>query len=203
MESSLSLSKQPFMMVINGTSSVGKTTVAKLLLEKLDKENLHSVGIDVFVNMLPSYLVGENIEARVGFYFSKKGGVVEIEVGQKGHVIVKRMHEFIKQLLNSGSSVIVDHVLLCDSWMRELEDFASEKVRVLQVLITCNSEEIKKRENSRGDRIRGLGEGLKYVENTVKKYDLIIDNTLLTPEETSNKIADYLVKKGFCAMRKV
>ena len=203
MESNLNLSKQPFMMVINGTSSVGKTTVAKLLLEKLNKANLHSVGIDVFVNMLPSYLVGENIEAKAGFYFSKKGDLVEIEVGQKGHVIVKRMHEFIKQLLNSGSSVIVDHVLLCDSWMRELEDFASEKVRVLQVLITCNSEEIKKRENSRGDRVRGLGEGLKYVENTVKKYDLIIDNTLLTPEETSNKIADYLVKKGFCAMRKV
>lgn len=203
MKSNLNPTKQQFMLVINGTSSVGKTTVAKMLLEKLDKENLHCIGIDVFVNMLPSYLVGENIEAKSGFYFSKKDDFVEIEVGQKGHTIVKRMHEFAKQLLNSGSSVIVDHVLLCDSWVRELEDFASEKVCVLQVLITCNSEEIKKREDSRGDRVRGLGEGLKHVENTVKKYDLTIDNTSLTPEETSNKIADYLVKKGFCAMREV
>ncbi|MFA4890972.1 MAG: AAA family ATPase [Candidatus Gracilibacteria bacterium] len=182
----------PFVLILNGTSSAGKSCISDILLEKINTLNIFSLSIDTFVNMLPERLVGETEESSAGFQFYLKRGALNIRVGKQGDRIIQQMHNVAESLLRSGSNIIIDHVVLTKSWADELENLRKTGAKIIYVLITCGIEELKRRENSRGDRRIGLADGLKHVEDKIQHYDLVVDTTSCSLNEASEMILQYL-----------
>ncbi len=181
-----------FVLILNGTSSAGKSCISDILREKINAINVLSLSIDDFVNMLPPHLVGETNKASSGFQFYLEGGVLNIKVGNLGNMVIRQMHNFAENLLRSGLNIIIDHVVLKKSWAQELEDLRKTGAKIVYVLVTCDIKELKKREKIRGNRLVGLASGLKHVENNIEHYDLVVDTTFRSPKESAAMILQYL-----------
>lgn len=186
--------KIPFVIILNGTSSVGKSSIQKKLLEHFKNENVIPLKVDDYVDMLPRHLVGMTSKAALGFqFYQPEKDKYDIRVGRLGNLIIHQLHSDAKKLLLSGSSLILDHVILTKAWANEIEDLDSTGAQIFKFLITCGIQELSKREKLRGDRLIGLASGLKYVEKNIKKYDLIVNTSLLNPVEASNNILNYFL----------
>lgn len=105
-------------IVLNGPSSAGKSTVATELQRLLDPTPLVT-GIDFFLAMLPPIgHVGmswpdrsnENAggqDAPVRWIFpDEPGGPVRIEVREQGHRVIRGMHRAVAELARAGNAVI-------------------------------------------------------------------------------------------------
>lgn len=87
---------------LNGTSSSGKTVIAKALQEILGEPYLHFC-VDSFLMMLPDQVVfGENQEALPSIIPN----------------VVSGMHRCIAASASAGNNIIVDHVLQAQHWLR-------------------------------------------------------------------------------------
>jgi chloramphenicol 3-O phosphotransferase len=85
---------------LNGTSSSGKTTLARELQNRLSEPYLH-FSIDSFLAMLPEK------------YFS---GAEEMALPNVISPIVSGMHRSIAAFADAGNNIIVDHVLQLKEW---------------------------------------------------------------------------------------
>jgi len=107
---------------------------------------------------------------------------------------LKAMHHTIKLFSDMGLNVIVDHVLEKQEWLDECVKILHENP-VLFVHVTCQLEELQRREKERGDRNIGQGESqILMLKNANPKdiYDITIDTHYNVKEECANKIIDML-----------
>jgi chloramphenicol 3-O phosphotransferase len=162
-------------ILLNGASSAGKSTLAKALQSALDEPFLH-VSSDQFVaaGMLPG---------RGG-----AGGPFDWW-GQVRPRFFAGFHRCLPALAGAGNDLIVDHVIEFRSWRADL-------VRLLAGLDTflvgvhCDPAEIDRRERARGDR--RTGEGRTHV--TVDRihhfgpYDYEVDTTAGVPTELADAL---------------
>ena len=100
-------------IILNGTSSSGKTSIVKALQEVLDEPYLDA-GIDKFLFMLPKCYLNEPLWHRVIDYFyadpiNRTG--LSIKAGPVGHRVIAGMHRSIAALARAGNNVVADHVL--------------------------------------------------------------------------------------------
>jgi len=168
--------KQPFVLILNGTSSAGKTTIAKVLAEQIHPDKgIVVLSVDSFVDMLPNQLVGDYETAAIGFRFVKESNCLNVEIGPLGMVLIEQMYTVAKNIYKKGYSVIIDDVLI----KREMPEIIScdDEINLIKVLVTCDLSELKRRESHRNDRKLGLAEGLLYVNQNPEEFDLVIDTT--------------------------
>jgi len=108
-------------ILLNGTSSAGKSTLAKTLQAALPEPYLH-VGIDTMVFALPKRYLNPPFWHEVFRYIWPPDGRPEglvIEAGPVGHKLVGGLHRMVAALAGAGNNVVVDHVLLEAAWVRE------------------------------------------------------------------------------------
>src|SRR3712207_3501356 len=99
-------------ILLNGTSSAGKTTLAKALQTLFDEPYLRA-GVDHFVFMLPGrYLNQPHWNEVYRYTWSADGSIAAIEPGPVGHRLMAAMHRSATACARAGLNVIVDHVLL-------------------------------------------------------------------------------------------
>jgi len=156
-------------IILNGVSSAGKTTLAKTLQERLN-EPFWYLGGDVFIDMMPDkffddYAVGKAIS---------------------------HFHHAIKSFSDRGFNTIVDCLFEEIDWLEEcvglLHDYS-----VLLVHVTCPLEELRRREKERGDRDIGLAEAQIPLLNPKDNiYDITVDTHNNSPEECADKIIALL-----------
>lgn len=182
----------PIAIILNGTSSVGKSSVAEALQQSLVEYDLLLLGIDTFVNMLPQHLVGESADTEKGFKFVKIEAGYDIEIGEFGNDLVHQMHEMARNLLLIGRNVIIDHVILSQAWAKHLEDLLDTNVLVLKVLLQCELSVLENRELQRQNRRPGLARQLQRVENNLSDYSVVIDTTKLHPSQVALQISQTL-----------
>ncbi len=188
--------KEPFVLILNGTSSVGKTSVAKALIEQMPKEkDVILLSIDTFVDMLPDHLVGESDNALSGFRFVRENGLLSVEAGALGTLLIDQMYNIAKNAYAKGFSTIIDDVVLSKSTIKTA-DF-NQGTNLIKVLLHCDLNELKGREIERNDRKPGLAEGLLYTNKIIEDYDIKMDTTSTSPETTATKILEYVFKKSF------
>ncbi len=155
-------------IVLNGTSSSGKSSLAKALQSQLNQPYL-LCSLDMFWNMTPANMPAGSIN----FPNMKLA-----------------MAKSIKGLAEAGHNVIVD-MIFCGNktypeFLNELESFDYSMVKV-----DCPLEELKKREKARGDRKLGLAESQFYTVHQGASYDVIID----TSDKTAVECAQWLIEK--------
>lgn len=170
--------EQGTIIILNGTSSSGKTSILESLQTLLDEPYLNA-GIDKFIFMLPerwlNHPLWDDVLGRAS------------EAGEMGHRLFSGMHHAIKALSCSGNNVIADHVLVEPAWARECAVLFADLPAYL-IGVRCPLEVIEAREAARGDRT--LGQAKKQFErvHAYTRYDLEVDTSLLSPAECAAQI---------------
>ena len=149
-------------ILLNGASSSGKSTLARALQEALPEPFLH-VSSDHLVGMLPRR--------------RDDGGPFDW-----WHQIRPRFfagfHRCLPALAAAGNDLIVEHIIEFRSWRAELPGLLAG-LDVFFVGVHCDLGEIDRRERERADR--RIGEGRTHVVidriHTFGPYDLDIDTT--------------------------
>lgn len=151
---------------LNGVSSSGKTTLAKLLQKNLDKP-YYWIANDTFCDMIPSKFWDEDYQKASFHAF---------------HL----MNNTIKMFSDKGENVIVDHVILNEGNYDLLKDCVEvlHNNPVFFIHVICPIEELRSREKKRGDRDIGQAESQLPLLNPQEAYDLTVDTT----EECASKI---------------
>jgi chloramphenicol 3-O phosphotransferase len=132
-------------IILNGTSSAGKTSIISALQEILDQPYLHA-GIDTFFHMLPPrYLWGSQWTE----VLDRDGGA-----GPVGRTVAAGMHRAIVALARAGNNLLVDHVFLEVEWAFECAALF-EGIPAHLIGVRCPLAIAEQRERQRQDRAPG------------------------------------------------
>lgn len=177
---------------LNGTSSIGKTSIAKALQEQLPEPYLH-IGIDTFLFMLaPKYMM-TNSEAHLGIQFLESEDdtgkpFIEIVNGIYGDKLCAGMCFAIRSLIDEENHLIIDEVLYSQERAERYKSILQDQ-DALFVKVNAPLEVAEKRGKSRGDRVIGLARGLyNTVHSKLINYHFEVDTAQLTPEESASQI---------------
>ena len=154
----------PRCILLNGTSSSGKTSLAKALQERLLVVFLN-FSIDSIIYMLPpsdlaSMMQGTPI-ARGEYRYDR---------------LVDGFHAAVAGLLASGNRLIVDNALTRIDWQTGF-DTAVMGYRTFRIGVMCEPNEAKRRERSRRDRAIGTVDYELPLVHEGMAYDLVVDTT--------------------------
>ncbi|MGV9322043.1 chloramphenicol phosphotransferase CPT family protein [Streptomyces sp. NPDC003660] len=158
---------------LNGTSSSGKSSIARELLDILDDGVFSHLSVDAFNSMRAQReLSPEEFDAalrrtRLGF------------------------HRSVAAMAEVGNDLVVDHVL-SEPW--RLADCLAvlRPEDVLFVGVRCPLPELERRERARGDRETGLA-ALQYdLVHAHGDYDLECDTGTESPRACAERIRDFL-----------
>lgn len=148
-------------ILLNGPSSAGKTTIARAIQQTIDQPFWH-VASDQFVEsrMLP----GRRAE----------GGDFDWRIMRPR--FFKAFHSCLPAIAGAGNNLVVDHVIEFADWMHELVDLLAP-FDVFFVGVYCPLAELERRERARGDRMIGEARDHLAVVHSFGPYDYEIDST--------------------------
>ena len=170
-------------IVLNGTSSAGKTTLAKAIQTTAD-EPYQLFAFDQFRDGLPDRYRGLNSPegspgyAGLNVVAAPDDGIVKafIKLGTHALTMLHGMHQAIASFARTGHHVIVDHYVnhpdAADDLVSTFADLNTTLVRVI-----CDRPELLRRESLRPGRFPGTAETQREIMNECFKYDLTVDST--------------------------
>lgn len=171
-------------LIINGASSSGKTSLVHALQDMLPKPYLEA-GIDKFIFMMP----GRYLERPLWDEVLGKAD----HAGETGHVLIGAMHRAIRALALAGVNVIADHVLLEPAWVQDCAALLRDLPAYL-VGVRCPLEVLEERERSRRNRTLGQARLQHQLVHAHGVYDLEVDTSRLNPQECAGRVAEFLAQ---------
>jgi chloramphenicol 3-O phosphotransferase len=180
-------------IVLNGTTSAGKSTLARALQRDLAArgEPWLVIALDDFFARSPAdwFRIGGHVGARAeaGMVFEVVDGRIERRVGPFGRTVLAGYRAAVAGMARAGLDVIVDEVLLsAEDWEGWLVELAGLEVR--WVAVELSLEATLRRERDRGDRVIGMAAAQFDVVHSFPTYDVRVDTSRLTPEEAAAAI---------------
>jgi chloramphenicol 3-O phosphotransferase len=179
-------------LLLVGTSSAGKSTLAKELQAILPDHYLLLGLDDVFRMVAPRWGggLGGPLSAQ-GFRYNHSVGKpsVTIRYGAVGRAVLDGMHQAVAAFAQAGTNVIVDDMLLdsdvLSGWARALAPYQTYLVKVHASLATLEEREPHRRNPA------GLARG-HYAVNDVPVFDHLIDTTTTAPMDAANNLTTWL-----------
>jgi len=156
-------------IILNGTSSSGKTTLALELQHRLEETYLHCSS-DTFWNMTPASIAASSVT----FPNLKSAMALSVEA-----------------LAKTGHNVIVDTIYLGRKTEQEMNT-ALRDIKKFVIKLDCSLETLKAREKERGDRSIGLAQSQFETVHKGISYDLEIDTSMNTPNDCAAKVIAFL-----------
>lgn len=186
-------------ILLNGSSSSGKTTLAKALQQALPEPCQH-MALDHFRDGLPDKLRGMNAPAgasgaaglNVVPGHDGTAPITHIRFGDTGRRVKRAMRRAVVAMAEQGLDVVVDDLLLSpadlDDYATVLESHVTYLIRVHAPLATLTS-----REQSRAGRFPGTARShYESVHAHGASYDLEVDTSLLRPAAAAQAVAARL-----------
>ena len=166
------------LIVITGSSGVGKSTLARALQEELLPVQWLHFSVDSVFYCLPPSIV-----ARVDQHNERS--LVDSKA------IVRSAHACVRTLLGQGHKVIFDTVLMSEAGGKNLMAAFAEFEPIL-VALTCSWDEIKKRTVARGDRT--LAEAEYGFNNSSGHLGVhhTFDTTAKSPQQVAESLAVHV-----------
>lgn len=160
-------------IILNGTSSSGKTSILHALQNILVEPYLDA-GIDKFIWMLPErYLERPLWDDVLG---------LATTAGETGHHLMHGMHQAIGTLARSGWNVVADHVMVEEAWLEECVALFTDLPAYL-VGIRCPLEVLVERERLRKNRTLGQAAAQFPLVHRHGVYDLEVDTSVMSVEQ--------------------
>lgn len=147
-------------IIINGPSSSGKTTLALALQKQLDVPFIR-FSFDLFIDhkAFPSQQI------RSG----------KFSWDQMRPSVFRGVHQCLPALVTAGNHVIFDHIIETKAWLYELVSLISG-LDVFFVGVHCSLPELERREIERGDRRPGEARQDFQTVHSIPTYDLEINS---------------------------
>jgi len=164
---------------LNGTTSAGKTRIARALPPILDPLHLR-LDIDDGFAMLPLHLNN----APDGFFFD----IDATWRGSVGRATLTAHADSAAAIARSGIGLILDEVVLVADIRAEWFALLAG-INVFRVGVYCAIKELERREGARGDRLIGQAHDQFGLIHREMRYALGIDSTTRTPEQSAAIIA--------------
>jgi chloramphenicol 3-O phosphotransferase len=166
------------LIVITGSSGVGKSSLARALQEELLPDQWLHYSVDSLFYCLPRSIV--------------------LQVDQQNNrslvdstAIVRTAHACAKTLLDQGHKVIFDTVIMSERGAKGLLA-AFDEFEPLFVALTCSWDEIKSRTLSRGDRTLAEAEhGYKNADGHLSAHHTY-DSTNTSAEQIAAQLAVHV-----------
>lgn len=147
-------------IILNGPSSSGKTTLALALQKKIDIPFIR-FSFDLFLDhkALPSE--------------GMKKGTFSWEAMRPS--VFRGIHQCLPALATAGNNIIFDHIIETKPWLYELVSLISE-LDVFFVGLHCSLPELERREIQRGDRRKGEARTDFETVHGITSYDLELNS---------------------------
>lgn len=167
--------KNPFttppgkIIIINGPSSSGKTTLALALQKQLDIPFIR-FSFDLFLEhkAFPTEKI--------------KSGVFSWESMRPS--IFRGIHQCIPALATAGNNIIFDHIIETKAWLWNLISLISE-LDVFFVGLHCSLPELERREIQRGNRRKGEARMDFQTVHSITSYDLELNSENLLEDNVT------------------
>lgn len=191
----------PFeIIVLNGASSTGKTTLATALQDVLEESWL-VFGVDTLIRSLPLALLEIHDDATIGArpreHHVREGGIAfgadgKISIGSEYRRLEGTWLNGLAAVAASGTRLILDEVFLDGERSQDRVRRAFTARRIAWIGVTCDRDVANERECERGDRvIGGFAKQSSLVHEGVV-YDLVVDTTVHTPQQLARQIFEYI-----------
>ncbi|MFG2512517.1 chloramphenicol phosphotransferase CPT family protein [Streptomyces sp. NPDC048584] len=165
------------MIFLNGTSSSGKSSIAKALLQILDEPSFH-MPVDAFHAMRSHR---------------------DVSAEELPEVLRRTWlgyHRAVAGMAAAGNDIVVDHVL-SEEW-RLLDCLGLFRpADVVLVGVRCSLDELQRREQARGDRPAGLAARQFQRVHTHGLYDVECDTTTTGAMDCARQIRAFLPQRPF------
>ena len=165
-----------FAIILNGTSSSGKTSIAKEIQRQWGEPIFHA-SIDTFTGMVAHRLI-EDKEKRKRVLMA----------------CATNLNRFLQSFRSSEFPVIVDIVFDFDDLRTGILS-SLEGIPLFLVGLRCCIEELERREKNRGNRKLGLAKWQNDIVHSNIDYDLEIDTEQMLASAAASAIITAVRKK--------
>ncbi|QHE62469.1 AAA family ATPase [Rossellomorea vietnamensis] len=163
------------MIILNGGSSSGKTTLAKCLQHSFSEPWLR-FSIDDLIESMPDAMLKKDS----GIKLNEDGSV---SPGTEFRELEAAWMHGIGEMARRGAKIIIDDVFLSGLEGRQTWETALEGLQVLWVGVFCDSSVAAAREKERGDRIEGMAVSQATIVHKGMNYDVAVDTSKSSAEE--------------------
>lgn len=163
----------PDVILLNGTSSAGKTSIARALQRRAGIPLYHA-SLDTFTDMFLWEVITDSAER------------------QRCHINgVNNFLGALAMFADRPFALVVDHLMLTPEWT--LATWAAlDHRKVCFVGVHCPLPVLLARERARPDRAPGLAERQLAHVHRNQAYDFEVDTSLATPEECADQILAFI-----------
>ncbi|MFT7841197.1 chloramphenicol phosphotransferase [Saccharothrix sp. BKS2] len=181
-------------VLLNGTSSAGKTTLARAIQDESGTPFVHW-GIDTLFGLVPPNRGGgrDGPLSRDGFWYDRTGSdadgrpSVVIHCGGFGRRVLRSAQLAAAAFARGGDDLVVDELLpapdLLSGWAAALSG-----LEVLLVSVTCPLAVAERRERERSNPVGPARGHFGAVHDHGVPYDLTVDTTSGTPAEPARTV---------------
>jgi chloramphenicol 3-O phosphotransferase len=173
-------------IVLNGGSSAGKSSIAVRLQDRLDGTWL-TLGIDDLVRALSHG--PRDTEAGGSLTISSGGSVA---VGDSFRAAEHAWYEGLAAIARAGTGVVVDEVFLGGRASQARLEEALQGLSVLWVGVRCDPDVVEERERHRSDRTVGMARRQAAAVHEGVHYDVVVETSDATPDECASEIVEWL-----------
>ena len=166
-------------IIINGPSSSGKTTLALALQNQLDIPFIR-FSFDLFLDH--KAFLSEQI----------RNGMFSWDLMRPA--VFRGLHQCLPALATADNNIIFDHIIETKPWLHELLSLIVE-LDVFFVGLHCSLPELERREIQRGDRRRGEAHLDFQTVHSITSYDLELNSENLLEENTTLLIEAWKERK--------
>ena len=181
-------------ILLNGSSSAGKTTLAQML-QQLLPEPYQLISLDQFRDGLPARFRGLNSPAGTsgarGLNVTpvEAGGrrVTAIRFGDVGERMLRGMRRAVAAFAREGGNVIVDDLLLDRAYVLDYVE-SLRGLSVTLVGVRCPLEVVNAREAARPGRFPGTAESHFHTVHAHCIYDVEVDTGSTPPRACAERV---------------
>ncbi len=167
----------PDVILLNGTSSAGKSSIARALQRRAGIP-LYHVSLDTFTDMFLWDAIPDPGER------------------QRCHEIgVDNFHRALALFAAGSFGMVVDHLILGPEWNTATQKALAGR-RVHFIGVQCPLPVLLARERARPDRAPGMAERQLGHVHRNQTYDFEVDTSLATPDECADRILAFIRGQG-------
>ncbi len=160
------------LVVLNGGSSSGKSTIARQLQLLLLPQTWLTLGVDDLIDAMPP--ATQPSPSQPAIEFAADGSVV---IGEAFRAVEAAWNRGVAAMAAAGTRVIVDDVFLSGAASQARLRSAFASLRVLWVGVRCDPDVAAAREAVRPGRIAGMARSQAQAVHVGVAYDLEVDTT--------------------------
>jgi chloramphenicol 3-O phosphotransferase len=164
-------------VVLNGTSSSGKTTLARAF-QGVAPTVFLNFSIDNILSALPVTAIHS---------ITSGADISSIGIPE----LVRAYYACVRQLLELGHDLVIDHAITARYHAEHLVA-AVDSHRVIMVGLESPVEVLVDREQTRGDRRPGMAAAQLPRIHSWLIYDLTIDTSMVSPHDGARRIAEAI-----------